>query len=93
MVDPDPVLAEAHVFNVNSEVIGLTPSVSLASSMLALAGGFARDQLSASNQLQLNAMTAMLELVREYGERGKRSSPVVDEALDLVKQVVAAARD
>jgi hypothetical protein len=86
----DPLLSETHIFNVNTEVLGLTPSVSIATSMLSLAAGFGREQISASNQLQLSAMTTMLELARTYGELGRRTSPAVTEALDLAKQVVAA---
>jgi hypothetical protein len=92
MADPDPFFAQEQMFNVNSEVIGLTPSVATAHSMLALAGSWGREQAAASNQFQLNAMSAMVELVREYSERGKRSSPLATEALDLVRQVVAAAQ-
>lgn len=83
---------EAPLNGVNSEMLELTSSVTLAHDMLSLAGAFGREQVIASNMLQLNSMTAMLELVREYGQRSRRPSPVVNEALDLVKQVVAAAQ-
>ncbi|TMJ18870.1 MAG: hypothetical protein E6G92_03325 [Alphaproteobacteria bacterium] len=92
MVDIDPRFAEALAYDVNADVIGLTPAVSLASLMVAHVATVARDQLAASNQYQLNAMSAMLELTREYGERGARTSLAVKEALDLVKQVVATAQ-
>jgi len=87
MTEIDPLLAEMNVFTVNTQVIGLTPSVTLASSMLALAGAFSRDQLTASNQAQLNAIAATLELGRGYAERD-----LLNEALGLVKQVVATAQ-
>ena len=44
----------------------------------------------ASNQLQLNSISAMLQLTRELGEPGRRAGPVIKEALDLVSKVVAA---
>lgn len=92
MSDPDYRHAEENVRHVDSSIVDLTSSFSLASGMLALAGSFSREQVNATNLLQLNSITAMLELVREYGERGRRPSPAVKEALDLAKQVVAAAQ-
>lgn len=90
MTEIDPRLEEALLLNVNSEVIRLAPAVSLASSMLALAGAFGRDQLTSSNQYQLNATAAMLQLSREYG--AARRGLAADEALDLALKVVAAVQ-
>jgi hypothetical protein len=92
MSDFDHRPIDEQVHRVNCSVMELSSSFSLASDMLALAGSFSREQVSASNLAHLNSITAMLALVREYGQRGSRADPVVNEALDLVKKVVATTQ-
>lgn len=92
MSDCNASHTDDHAHRMSSSVMDLTSSFSLASHMLTLAGSFAREQVAASNMVQLNSIMAMLELVRVYGQRSRRPSPVVNEALDLAKQVVAAAQ-
>lgn len=91
MSDCNASHTDDHAHRMSSSVMDLTSSFSLASHMLSLAGSFAREQVAASNMVQLNSILAMLELVSKFGEAGRRTNPAVKEALDLAKQVVAAA--
>ncbi|MEA3011391.1 MAG: hypothetical protein QOJ91_3083 [Sphingomonadales bacterium] len=91
MSDFERRLAEDQA-RMSTSIVDLTSSFSLASQMLTIAGTFCREQVSATEMQQLNAISAMLQLVREYGDRGRPDRAVVTEALDLAKQVVAAAQ-
>lgn len=78
---------------INNRVVGLSPAVSLGSNMLALAASMARDYSNATNQQQLNYMAAMAATVQSIGVgRPSCDSRTVDEAMGLLKQVLAAVQ-
>lgn len=78
---------------VNASVIALSPAVSMGNNMLALAGSMARDYSNATNQQQLNYTMAMVAAMQSFGAgRPSSDSRAVDEAMGLLKQVLAAAQ-
>jgi hypothetical protein len=78
---------------VNTNVIALSPAVSMGSNMLALAGSMSRDYSNATNQQQLNYTMAMVAAMQTFGGGRPRSdSRAVDEAMGLLKQVLAAVQ-
>ena len=84
---------EVFEYAVNSSVIALSPAVSMGSNMLALAGSMAREYSNATNQQQLNHMMAMVAAMQNSGGgRLGGDSRAVDEAMGLLKQVLAAVQ-
>lgn len=78
---------------INNRVVGLSPAVSLGSNMLAMAASMARDYSNSTNQQQLNYMVAMVNTVQNIGVGRPSSDPrAVDEAMGLLKQVLAAVQ-
>jgi hypothetical protein len=78
---------------VNGQVIGVAPAVSLAFNMISQAATLSRDQLSYSNQGQLNSIGAMVQLMQQCARPRSRDDAVTfKEAFDLAMQVAAAAR-
>lgn len=93
MIRPE-IIDDAIVENsVNSQVIALTPAVSMGSNMLALAGSMARDYSNATNQQQLNYTMGMVAAMQTFGGgRPSGDARAVDEAMGLLKQVLAAVQ-
>ncbi|MGS1017184.1 RebB family R body protein [Allosphingosinicella humi] len=84
---------EVFEYAVNSSVIALSPAVSMGSNMLALASSMAREYSNATNQQQLNHMMAMVAAMQNSGGgRPCGDSRAVDEAMGLLKQVLAAVQ-
>jgi hypothetical protein len=77
---------------VNTSVIALSPAVSVGSNMLALAGSMARDYSNATNQQQLNYTMGMVAAMQNFGGGPSSGAIAVNEAMGLLKQVLAAAQ-
>lgn len=78
---------------VNMSVISLSPAVSMGSNMLAHASAMARDYSNATNQQQLNYAMAMVAATQAFGGgRAGGDSHAADEAMGLLKQVLAAVQ-
>jgi hypothetical protein len=94
MTDSDRPETIEHVNIVNEQVIALAPAVSLGHNMLALSSALANVYISAANQQQLNGMTAMATAMQNInGASGaKLSQRTTTEAMDLLKQVIAAVQ-
>jgi len=93
MADQEMVCDAIFNDSVNSRVIALSPAVSIGSNMLALAGSMARDFSNATNQQQLNYTMGMVAAMQTCGGgRSSSDSRAADEAMGLLKQVIAAVQ-
>lgn len=93
MIDPDTIDNAIFANTVNTNVIALSPAVSVGSNMLALASSMSRDYSNATNQQQLNYTMAMVAASQTFGGgRPSGDTRAVDEAMGLLKQVLAAAQ-
>lgn len=93
MIDPNTIDNAIFANTVNTNVIALSPAVSVGSNMLALAGSMARDYSNATNQQQLNYTMGMVAAMQNFGGvRPSGDARAVDEAMGLLKQVLAAAQ-
>ena len=93
MIDPRNIDTATLDTTINASVIALSPAVSIGSNMLALAGSIARDYSNATNQQQLNYTMAMVAATQTFGgARPSSDARAVDEAMGLLKQVLAAAQ-
>ena len=77
---------------INPSVISMAPAVSMGTNMLAMASAVSRDYSNATNQQQLNYMMAMVAAMQSLGRVSRCDDRAVDEAMDLLKQVLAAVQ-
>jgi hypothetical protein len=77
---------------INPAVISMAPAVSMGTNMLAMASAVSRDYSNATNQQQLNYTMAMVAAMQSYGRLARCDARSVDEAMDLLKQVLAAVQ-
>ena len=77
---------------INPSVISMAPAVSMGTNMLAMASAVSRDYSNATNQQQLNYMMAMVAAMQSLGQVSRCDDRAVDEAMDLLKQVLAAVQ-
>jgi hypothetical protein len=93
MIDRDTIDNSVFENTINTNVIALSPAVSIGSNMLALAGAMSRDYSNATNQQQLNYMTSMRAAIQTVGAGNPSGDArAVDEAMGLLKQVLAAVQ-